>query len=781
MKFTAQGMVTPSSCSSASSESTSSRISHTQIESLVDFDFKATPWNTGQGLKTNNELELLKEKNKQAKKLKEKFPELKDEPTWLLRHIEILREDYAKHGWEYDVVIPEECQHRLYPSTIGTYLIFTRDKKGRKGKVTKEYIPVPLSNGAEWSSWKPMDDEGRPPTKYSLEDLLESDRKAEATRRKELAAYLAKEAEDAEKELDEDEIDDAEIDEYPVDEEEIDEYLVNEEEIDEYPVENPDETPSRRRVIYNSSKASRPVSNGESSVHIGSTRPTTSASHGSIITAGDYAPDRALRTRRKESTISAPSGAPNQEASSKAGKGNSSKRKPVSGSSRKNGNRQSIGWKDARERVADIDEEMEADKEYVDEEDQDDQKDYDRSLSPQPIPRNQRRSGVVHISDSDEEEGRDEDVDIKMEEDEEDFDGDDQGAQDDFGRSPPHQPISRSRSRSRSIHSSDSNAVGEEHHENDIDMEADDGYAGKYDRSDEEDHDRSPTPQQMSRKRSRARVIYSSDPDDEEEDSDEEDMPSFIPTSNKARREGASNVVDLSDSESESEDDESDDELPDFNTKSRYSKHTRATIIEISDEDEDEEEEHKNVSPESGMRKKLLRGSGPHRDNFEDQKQDFNDGYGYGDDDTAYDAEEMDDDIEDYESYREGTGHEHYLVDEEDGDEEEDALYDEEYEANELQKHEAEQDEHDHGHIIPAGDFDNYGARSDGAASNDEIMVGDAKGGGEAEDQIPDGQWFDGSAFCNSCKLHEHECLCNTGGQNNPFVIDSDEEEDCED
>ncbi|KAH7323562.1 hypothetical protein BKA65DRAFT_555240 [Rhexocercosporidium sp. MPI-PUGE-AT-0058] len=133
----------------------------------ASFAFRLSTQNMGIDL--DKELEGLKERNKEDKRLKEKFPRINGEPTWLLRHIEILQEEYAKNGWEYEIEIPTECQHRLYPSIIGPYLIFTRQRKFRKGKVIKEYIPVPLSKGASWEFWKPMDDDARPPTAGRLE------------------------------------------------------------------------------------------------------------------------------------------------------------------------------------------------------------------------------------------------------------------------------------------------------------------------------------------------------------------------------------------------------------------------------------------------------------------------------------------------------------------------------------------------------------------------------------------------------------------------------------
>ncbi|PVH75163.1 hypothetical protein DL98DRAFT_575208 [Cadophora sp. DSE1049] len=246
------------------------------------------------GSNLQKELETLKERNKEDKRLKEKFPHINGEPTWLLRHIELLQEAYAKDGWEYDIEIPEECQHRIRPSIIGSYLIFIRDKnlEGRKGKVTKEYIPVPLSNGALWGTWKPMDDDARPPTEGRLPYLP-----VPAPGEAKLYHGLL----------------DHELDAYLTAGEDPEDY-------EEYTIDGmgvlPEDRPPRRRIVSKGSSSS--ASSAKVSTYSSSSFNTaqTSAPSQSIMNPANFAPDRSLRSTRKVSNISASSGSTNNSSTS---------------------------------------------------------------------------------------------------------------------------------------------------------------------------------------------------------------------------------------------------------------------------------------------------------------------------------------------------------------------------------------------------------------------------------------------------------------------------------
>ncbi|KAH7381015.1 hypothetical protein BKA64DRAFT_647849 [Cadophora sp. MPI-SDFR-AT-0126] len=241
------------------------------------------------------ELEILKERNKEDKRLKEKFSHINREPTWLLRHIELLQEAYDKDGWEYNIIIPEECQHRIRPSIIGSYLIFTRDKKGRKGKVTKEYIPVPLSHGASWGSWKQMDDDARLPTEGRLPYLP-----APGPGEPKLYHGL----------LDHD----------------LDAYLTAgeiPEDYEDYTIDGmgilPEDRPPRRRIVSkesSSSTSSVKVPAYSKSSHQKSSTSKPAPSHSIMESLANYAPDRSLRSTRKVSSTSVSSNSTNNSSTS---------------------------------------------------------------------------------------------------------------------------------------------------------------------------------------------------------------------------------------------------------------------------------------------------------------------------------------------------------------------------------------------------------------------------------------------------------------------------------
>ncbi|KAG4429837.1 hypothetical protein IFR05_014688, partial [Cadophora sp. M221] len=153
--------------------------------------------------------------------------------------------------------------------------------EGRKGKVSKEYIPVPLSNGASWEFWKPMDDDARLPTAGRL-------------------AYLPPPGPD----------------ESPIGtgllDRDLDHYLNaddDEEDFAEHTIDGfsvlPEDRP-RRRVISKSSSGSCSGSGGEISAYRGNSSniaptSTQSRSEGLNImdSSANYAPDRALRSVRK--------------------------------------------------------------------------------------------------------------------------------------------------------------------------------------------------------------------------------------------------------------------------------------------------------------------------------------------------------------------------------------------------------------------------------------------------------------------------------------------------
>ncbi|KAH9216705.1 hypothetical protein DL95DRAFT_407433 [Leptodontidium sp. 2 PMI_412] len=324
------------------------------------------------GIDLNKELEWLKERSMEDKRLKEKFPKINGEPTWLLRHIEVLQEEYAKSGWEYEIEIPADCQHRLHPSIIGSYLIFTREKKGRKGKFTKEYIPVPLSNGALWEFWKPVDDDARPSTAGRL-------------------AYLPPlgpgESSIGTGLLDRD----------------LDRYLNSgddDEDFGEYTIDGfgvlPEDRP-RRRVISNSSSGS----GGEVSAYSGSsfdTAPTSTQNRSRSLSimgsSANYAPDRALRSIRRASENFVPSNSTNN--SSSIHNGLMSNGMPVPGSIRK----AKYGYRSDSE---DLEDDLDDVNDNEDEEEQ-----GDLLSTTKPIYGKTGRCRAIQNSDSDEEEEEDE-------------------------------------------------------------------------------------------------------------------------------------------------------------------------------------------------------------------------------------------------------------------------------------------------------------------------------------------------------------------------------------
>ncbi|XMA10177.1 hypothetical protein WAI453_002968 [Rhynchosporium graminicola] len=725
---------------------------------------------TVKGYDNEYEMEVLKDRNKEDKRLREKFPKISGEPTWLIRHIEALREQYSKDGWEYKIEIPQECRHRLYPSIISSYLIFTRDKKGRKGKVTKEYITIPLSNGASWGFWKPMDEYGRATTKISLEELLAQDAK-KIQRAKELAATMELLRRQAEEE---EEIPDSTGDASDKSSKEIPRGRVNSD-------------------ISSGSSSSSKVS--ASTDHSFATRLTkTESQRESVMSlAANYAPDRALRSTTKLSGNDVGSNSMNTASSSRIG--GEEKYTPKLRMMSKGVYVEIDDDEDEEEEDGHVDQDIIKGIDDIKVDDHDDEEDDDLVPNPKTSSRQRSRSEnprMSNLPDSDDEvlvfasksarRGRRNSRHTQV-----------PGSSDHEDEAPNFavKLFSKQQRNSRSLTSSESSNEEEENKEiNTLVpklLKRRPGPSRKVivsesssDNKNDEVEDL-PSPKSLRRLQSLSAAIQNSNFSDEEEEEEALANHFGIPSSlRKVRPSPAAAIADVgsgsaSGNEAEDNDDE-DDELPDFNTKSRYSKQSRPAVIEISDEEEyDASTEH---TPEN---ESFRGGKGRARNVIELEDSDDSDGSREGE--NIMGDEQMADEV-----------HENEGVDKK-------AVYDDHYprydyrdlvlepenvanhgsnQANGLNEHRAYPGNNTSSTLRRTIESDEHEVVLAQSAYGDDVMMGDADDDDGVEVQVEQEEWFDYTGFCRYCGFHQHECECIEGEERFAMVRDEDDGEDFE-